>query len=87
MTTFTLPTDGRSFTVPVQISFFATGMNYGTGETVNVGGGASGHISFYSSNGLYYANNFVQAPEPGTLGFVGTGLIGILASVRKRLRM
>ncbi|MBZ5722729.1 MAG: PEP-CTERM sorting domain-containing protein [Acidobacteriia bacterium] len=87
MTTFALPTDGRDFRVPVEISFSATGINFDTGQTVDLGGGASGHISFSFSNGLYYADKFVQAPEPSTLGFVGTGLIGILASVRKRLRM
>ena len=87
MSSLTLPTNGRYFRVLVQIGFSATGINFDTGETMDVGGGANGSISFYFSDavGLYYASDFVQAPEPGTLGLIGTGLMGI-AAARKRLR-
>jgi hypothetical protein len=87
MSTLTLPTDGSAFRVPVQIGFSATGINFDTGETIDVSGGASGSISFYFSNGFYYPNAFEQAPEPGTLGLIGTGLVGIVAVARKKLRI
>ena len=87
LSTFTLPTNGKNFRIPVQIGFDASGINYETGQTIELGAAASGHISFYFSNGSYYAGNFVQTPEPATLGFVGVGLAGILASARKRRRM
>jgi hypothetical protein len=87
MTSFTLPTNGRDFRVPVDISFFASGFNFDTGDTINVGGGARGSVSFYFSNGLYYPNAFEEAPEPGTLALIGTGLMGIAAFVRKRVNL
>ncbi|PYX67952.1 MAG: hypothetical protein DMG72_24050, partial [Acidobacteria bacterium] len=34
---------------------------------------------------FYYADRFTTAPEPGTLGLMGMGLISILALARKRL--
>jgi hypothetical protein len=87
MSSFSLPTDGRSVTVPVEISFSAIGINFGTRQTIDVSGGARGQVSVEYFNGRYYLSSFVQAPEPGTLGFVASGLIGILTSVRKRRRM
>lgn len=84
----TLPTDGRDvFRVPLVISFSHTGINFETGETIGVGGGAKGSITFYrGADGLYYASRFEQAPEPGTLALIGTGLMGVAAVARKRLR-
>jgi len=84
----TLPTDGRDvFRAFVDISFSHNGINYDTGQTIDVGGGAFGSISFYrGADGQYYASDFAEAPEPGTLGLIGTGLIGIAAVARKRLR-
>ena len=64
MTSFTLPTDGRDFRALVDIAFFATGFNFDTGQTINVSGGSHGSVSFGFSNGAYYANSFVEAPEP-----------------------
>lgn len=88
ISSFTLPTNGMSFTMFVQVGFSALGINIDTGQTIQLGGGASGHISFYfdPNSGLYYPGSFVQAPEPGTLGLVGLGIIGILRSTRKRLK-
>ncbi len=77
MTSFTLPTDGRDFRALVDITFFASGFNFDTGQTINVGGGAHGSVSLTFSNGFYYPNSFVEAPEPATLSLVGMGLIGI----------
>jgi hypothetical protein len=87
ISSFTLPTDGKSFTKFVEIGFSAMGINSDTGQTIELGGGASGNISFYFSTGtgLYYPGDFVQAPEPGTLGLIGIGIISILGSARKRL--
>jgi len=84
MTSFKLPADGRDFRALVDITFFATGFNFDTGQTINVGGGARGSVSFSFSNGFYYANSFVEAPEPATLSLVGIGLVGIAAYRRKR---
>jgi hypothetical protein len=71
MSSITLPTDDKSFTIPVQIGFSAVGINSDTGQTIQLGGAASGKITVYFDSHI---------------GFVGTGMIGILASVRKRLK-
>ena len=84
-----MPTNGRDFfTAFVQVDFFAIGINFDTGQTVQVGGGAFGKIPFYYApfTGLYYPGDFMQTPEPGMLGLVGTGIIGILALTRNRLK-
>lgn len=86
----TMPTDGRdSFRAFVNISFSHTGVTFDDPQqTIDVGGGAFGSITFYRGfDGQYYPTNFVQAqvPEPGTLGLIGTGLMGIVGVVRKRL--
>jgi hypothetical protein len=87
ISSFTLPTNGTSFTKFVTVDFSATGINFDTGQTIGIGGVANGKIAFYFSpdTGLYYPGNFVQAPEPGTLGLIGIGIIGILGSARKKL--
>ena len=84
MTSFRLPTDGRDFRALVDITFFATGFNFDTGQTINVSGGSHGVVSYYFSNGLYYPNSFVEAPEPGTLSLIGMGLMGIAGIARKK---
>jgi hypothetical protein len=86
MTPFTLPTNGSDFRVLVDINFSVNGVNYDTGQTIFLQGGSSGAISFAFSpaNGLYYPSPFVEAPEPGTLGLVATGFVGIVPLVRKR---
>jgi PEP-CTERM motif len=88
MTPFTLPTNGADFRALVNINFSISGFNFDTGQTIFLEGGSSGAISFSFSppTGLYYAGSFVEAPEPGTLELLGSGLIGIAALVRKRLR-
>jgi hypothetical protein len=65
----TMPTDGKDFfRIFVDVSFFHTGINYDTGLTIDVSGGAYGSISFYrGADGYYYPDQFVQAPEPAKI--------------------
>ena len=90
MTSFTLPTNGRDFIVPVVIGFSASGFNFDTEQRIDLSGGGSGRIAFQFSNGLYYPSDFVQGPppvmvpEPATLGLVATGLTSIALARKKR---
>jgi hypothetical protein len=89
LSNFTLPTNGKDLVrVLVQIEYSAPMMIIDTGEDLDLGGGARGFIDFTrGQDGLYYAGSFSQAPEPGTLGLMGSGLIGVVALVRRRLRI
>lgn len=82
----TLPTDGKDFTTFLEIGFSATGINFDTGQTIQLGGGASGRITFHfdPNSGLYYPGAFVQVPEPATLALMGVGILGIWGSARKK---
>jgi hypothetical protein len=88
ISSFNLPTNGKDFTKFVQIGFSAMGISFDTGQTIQVGGRARGQIpfDFEPNTGLYYPGAFVQAPEPGTLGLIGIGIIGILGAARRRLK-
>jgi hypothetical protein len=89
MSTIVLPTNGRDYNAPVDISFSVGGTLVDPFQTpIGVSGGESGYIDFtYSANaGGYFPGSFVPVPDPGTLGLTGTGLIGIFALVRNRLR-
>jgi len=81
----TMPTDGKDFfRIFVDVSFFHTGINCDTGLTIDVSGDAYGSISFYrGADGYYYPDQFVQAPQPATLGLIGTGLVTISAALKK----
>ena len=87
-TQITLPTNGKGFTIPWDVSFSAVGINFDTGQNIQIGGHAHGKLSFFysSETGLYYPGSFVQTPEPGTLGLLGTGIMAILAAARNRWR-
>jgi hypothetical protein len=85
LSSITLPTNGQDFRAPVEIDFGASGILLSTGDTIDAGGGAQGFIKFDFINGAYYPESFVQAPEPGTLALIGTGLLGIFARTRKKI--
>jgi hypothetical protein len=90
MTSVVLPPLGRDFTVPVDVNFSADGISYDTGQTIFLSGSAHGHITFTantSEGGGWVVGDFMQAPEPGSLGLVVTGLAGVLATARKKIRM
>jgi hypothetical protein len=85
MTTFTLPTNGKDVTIPVTIEFFASLIDPDTGAVFDLGGSANGKIRFHFSDGVYFASAFTTVPEPGTMGLVISGMIGILAFTSKKL--
>jgi hypothetical protein len=89
MSSFTLPTPTNSTSViwePVELSFTGSYTYAATGQTVNVGGTWVGTIPFeFGYGGVYYAGGFTAVPEPGAIGLMGTGLIGIFSVARRRL--
>lgn len=80
----TFPTNGKDFRAPVSISFDLTGQLVNSLQPISVGGGAFGYIQFSYFNGNYYPGDFMQVPEPSTLGLIGIGLLGVVGRVRKR---
>jgi hypothetical protein len=94
VSSFTFPTNGQGFSILASASFSASGFIFIDGQQtpVSVGGSGLGTMtfSFDPSTGLYYGNltkfSSTTVPEPGTLGLMGTGLIGMLGFVRSKLR-
>jgi hypothetical protein len=86
VSTFTFPTNGKDFRVPVTVGFSANGTILDTGELISAGGAANGYISFFVGiDGLYYpGSDFVPVPEPNTLALVGTGMMSIVGINRVR---
>ena len=83
----TFPTNGKDYNPFVTIAFADEGFFADTGEPFRVGGSASGRMRFsLLSDGRYYYGGFEQAPEPGTLALMGTGLISVLGLARKKTR-
>jgi PEP-CTERM motif-containing protein len=89
MSTIVLPTNGKDYNAPVEISFGASGTANDPLQTfISVSGSQRGYIyfSYSTETGGYFPGSFAPVPEPGTLGLTGTGMIGLLALVRNRLR-
>lgn len=64
ISSFTLPTNDKDFTKFVDISFGATGINFDTGQTIGVGGGAIGKSLFLSIQKLDCDLRFVDMFYP-----------------------
>jgi len=86
VSSFTFPTNGKDFRVPVTVGFSANGTILDTGQLVTAGGAANGYISFFVGiDGLYYpGSNFVPVPEPNTLALMGTGMMSLFGINRVR---
>ena len=79
ISSFTFPTNGNDFTVPIQASFSVDEEIVGTGINIRINETVSGKVTFHfiSNVGLYRpSKNSLKStvPEPATLGLVGTGL-------------
>ena len=90
ISSFTFPTNGKDFTIPIQASFSVDEEIVGTGGHIHINGTASGKVTFkfISNVGLYRPSTIVltTVPEPATLGLMGTGLAGIFAFAQKKLK-
>ena len=76
---FTVPSNGQALTF---VSFSAQALVYVNGQPLLLNLGGSASWLFSANSGI-----FTTTPEPGTLGLMGTGLIGVLGFARKKLRI
>ena len=92
MSSFALPTNGQGFAVSVQLIFSALATIPDTGQNLSISGSGNGTInfSFDPSSGLYFPSNLVvtttTVPESETLAFMGTGLMGLIGLLRRKIR-
>ena len=85
MSSITLPTNGASTVTDQVMLTFGALVTTDTGQTIFVDGTSKGRITFTMGYpGVYYAGTFTT-PEPGTVGLIGTGLIGIFSVARRRI--
>ncbi len=96
LSSFTLPTNGKDFTVLVTADFSTLATIIATGQGFGVSGSGIGTMTFLFNplSGLYYAEPVVfrntpvaVIPEPATLGLMGTGLLSMLGVARRKLRI
>jgi len=90
---FTFPTDGTGVGMQVTATFSGTLVVYDANnhlQQININDHAEGFLSFYydSTTGLYYPSSPViftgTTPEPGTLGLMTTGILGMLGIARRK---
>ena len=83
LSSFTLPTNGKDFTINSG-AFFAFSAILDNGQTFDVFGHAPGKMRFTFGEGIYTTQpvRLSTVPEPSTLGFLATGVIGIFALAR-----
>lgn len=88
VSSITFPTNGQDFTALVDVEFSDSMFNLDTNQPFDVGGGATGRMTFHYFNGVYYPDSagFINVPEPNTLALMGTGLPGILALGRRGIK-
>jgi hypothetical protein len=96
LSSFTFPTDGSNLSIIVQANFTAQAYYFdadGQLHPITISGSGHGLMTFnYSSaTGLYFAPAstpvvFSAVPEPGTLGLMGTGLLGMLGTARQKFK-
>ena len=95
ISSFTLPTNGQGFSIQASATFSASGYYFVDGQQkpVTLGGSGLGTMTFNydPTTGLYFGGpvkftSTTTVPEPGTLGLMGTGLTGLLAFARSKLR-
>ncbi len=79
--TVTVPRSGDGTKVFNLTSGSVTGTNFAVSAFVN-GGGLTDIVV-----GKTVSADTIVAPEPGTLGLLGTGLVGIAALVRRKLKV
>jgi len=88
LSSFTLPTNGKNFTTPVEMGFVADVL-LSTGSPFEIAGAAGGKLTFdyYSPLGLYFVQEtkLTTTPELGTLGLMITGLVGVIGVARSKL--
>jgi len=93
ITNFTLPSNGKDFTIQVTADFSASAFLFINGQfqQLGIGGSAPGTMKFNwdPASGLYFGNPvvFTTVPEPGTLGLMVAGLISTLVAARRSRRV
>lgn len=89
ISSFTFPTNGKDFTVPIQATFSVDEQIIGSGS-IDIRGTVSGKVTFkfIPNVGLYEPTTIVltTVPEPATAGLLGIGLISTFAFGRRGLK-
>lgn len=87
LNSFTLPSNGKNFTTPVEMEFEATVL-LSNGTVYGIGGIASGTLTFaYDAPlGVYFVQTtqLTSTPEPGAFFLTATGITGLAGLWMKR---